>query len=64
MFSDVKYSFDYMSDGKTYVNPVLRRAYASIIDEFTPSANPFDMNGDVARFARKKPFIWKEERKI
>ena len=63
MFSDVKYSFDYMSDGKTYVNPVLRRAYASIIDEFTPSANPFDMNGDVARFARKNHLFGKKNEK-
>jgi len=37
---NTKYSFDYFNDGD-YINPVLRRAYASCIEDFIELSNPF-----------------------
>lgn len=46
------YTFDYMSDG-TYINPVLRRAFGAKMSMLNQNADPFDINGEVAKFARK-----------
>lgn len=49
---DKKYSYDYMEDGK-YIAPTLRRAYASVLNEFSSTHNPFSKNGEVHKFADK-----------
>jgi len=46
------YAFDYMSDGQ-YISPTLRRAYASVLDQFSADSNPFDASGPVYKFAKK-----------
>lgn len=52
----VRYSFDYMSDGR-YISPTLRRAYAAVRGEFEPHHAPFDANGPVGAFARRNRLV-------
>lgn len=49
---NVRYAFDYMSEGE-YISPTLRRAYASVISELPQGHDPFDSKGVVGDFARK-----------
>lgn len=56
--ADIKYSYDYMSDGQ-YISPSFRRAYASFLDDFPKNHDPFDSNGVVADFARKNHLFQK-----
>ena len=48
----ISYTYDVMSNGD-YISPTLRRAYASVIDDFIPGHDPFDSTGPVAKFAKK-----------
>lgn len=48
---DKKYSYDYTEDDK-YITPTLRRAYASVLNEFSSTHNPFSKNGEVHKFAK------------
>lgn len=50
--AEEKYAYDYMKDGR-YISPTLRRAYACILSELPINHNPFDVNGEVYRFAIK-----------
>ncbi len=52
------YSWDYMSDGR-YISPTLRRAYASRLNYFESTYDPFDSNGPVAKFARRNNLFQK-----
>jgi hypothetical protein len=58
----IDYSFDYMSDGR-YISPTLRRAYASILDQFPDNHDPFDCNGVVSKFAKKNYLFQKDNKK-
>lgn len=49
---DEEYSFDFMSDG-SYISPILRSAYAAIVEDIPEDHNPFDSEGIVGRFAKK-----------
>lgn len=46
------YSFDYFNDG-SYINPVLRRAYASSCSLTTNKINPFEKGVEIRGFMRK-----------
>lgn len=50
--ANVKYAYDYMSNGE-YISPTLRRAYAAILPELPTDHNPFDSKGIVANFAKR-----------
>jgi len=55
-FRQVQYSYDYMSNGQ-YISPLLRLAYSSMYESFIETKNPFDSEGDVAKFARKNNLL-------
>lgn len=59
---NISYSFDYMSDGR-YISPTLRRAYASLSDQFPDNHDPFDCNGVVSKFAKKNFLFQKGNKK-
>ena len=59
--ADKKYSFDYMNNG-LYISPTLRRAYASLIPEFSNGHNPFDFYGEVGVFSKKNNLISKKNK--
>lgn len=59
---DKNYSYDYMSNGK-YITPTLRRAYASVLNNFSNTIDPFDIHGEVGIFAKKNHLIEKNNRK-
>lgn len=46
------YSFDYFNDG-TYINPVLRRAYASSISILSRDINPFEKGKEIQSFVQR-----------
>ncbi|MFI8376903.1 putative nucleotide-diphospho-sugar transferase [Pseudomonas helleri] len=48
----VPYTYDVMSNGD-YISPTLRRAYASVMNDFIDGHDPFDSAGPVAAFAKK-----------
>lgn len=54
----VKYGFDYMSNGD-YISPTLRRAYACVVNELPPHADPFASTGPVGMFAKRNHLICK-----
>ena len=58
-FSSIKYGFDYMSNG-AYISPTLRRAYASVADEFSDNVNPFDFGGKISSFVFKNYLLEKK----
>ena len=49
---DLKYSYDFFYDG-SYINQVLRRAYASRFDSFVNILNPFDQHDEIQKFIHK-----------
>lgn len=49
---DKKYTYDYMDNGY-YISPTLRRAYVSMISDFSKIDNPFEINGQIGIFAKK-----------
>lgn len=54
--SEVKYGFDYMSDGG-YISPTFRRAYAAVLPELPAGHDPFDASGAVATFGKKNHLL-------
>lgn len=46
------YSFDYFNDG-SYINPVLRRAFASSIYSFKKDKNPFEKGKEIKNFMKR-----------
>ena len=60
--TDKHYSYDYMSDG-SYISPVLRRAYASIIGEISGDHYPFEASGLIGDFARRNKLVAKNNAK-
>jgi hypothetical protein len=55
-FEDQEYGFDYFEDG-VYINPVLRRFYSIYKDEMFLNENPFEVNTDFRKFAKKHRLI-------
>ena len=58
IYEEIKYGYDYMSDG-SYISPTLRRAYASIEKEISGQHDPFDSNGLVHAFAKSNHLLSK-----
>jgi len=56
LVSNIRYSYDYMSDG-TFISPTLRRAYASVRKELPLNHDPFDSQGPVGEFSRKNLLV-------
>lgn len=50
------YTYDYFSNGM-YINPTLRRAYASCIDKFAGADNIFSSDSEVYAFAKKNKLL-------
>ena len=55
-FGQIQYSYDFMSNGQ-YISPLLRLAYSSMYESFIEIKNPFDSEGEVAKFAKKNNLL-------
>ena len=62
LITNVRYSFDFMSNG-WYISPTLRRAYAAVFNQLPIHDDPFDSNSIIMSFAKKNFLISKNTTK-
>lgn len=55
-FDNQEYGFDYFDDG-VYINPVLRRFYVILKNEKFVNENPFEVNTNLRKFAKRHRLI-------
>lgn len=61
-YSFKQYGFDYFDDG-LYIPPALRRFYAALMNRFFEhDSNPFEVNGNVMKFAKRHGLLLKSNK--